>query len=351
MTNKLKNSDKLKIYYTLKFIREAQNQIIKRYHPADKMKCPMHFCTGQELMPSVLSLFLKKQDSIYSHHRSHGFYLAKGGSLKKMIAEFYGKRTGTNGGLAGSQELSNTDINFYSGTILSGALSMAVGDAYAKIYKKENSISVAVIGDGGMEEGIVYESLNLASKMRLPVLFICENNNYSTHTHLRERVINPKAFNKVKPFGIKCTYINHQNPDKLYSKLSQIITEIKKTKKPQFVEIQTYRFNGHVGPEGDDHFNYRPKNEIEFWKKKDPVSLYKKYLSKKFNNFKKIEKKFDLKIKKVIDAAFIYAEKSKFPKDFKRYNFNNTYSKVVKKFYKNEIKLFKEQEGHKPKPY
>ncbi len=88
-----------------------------------------------------------------------------------------------------------------------------------------------------------------------------------------------------------------------------------------------------------------------FGKKKDPVSLYKKYLSKKFNNFKKIEKKFDLKIKKVIDAAFIYAEKSKFPKDFKRYNFNNTYSKVVKKFYKNEIKLFKEQEGHKPKPY
>ena len=138
MKKNLKISEKLKIYFNLKFIRETQNQIIDRYHPADKMKCPMHFCKGQELMPSVLGLFLRKDDSIYSHHRSHGFYLAKGGSLKKMIAEFYGKITGTNGGLAGSQELSNTDINFYSGTILSGALSMAVGDAYAKVYQKKN---------------------------------------------------------------------------------------------------------------------------------------------------------------------------------------------------------------------
>ncbi len=348
MIKNIKDSDKLKIFYTLKLIRETQNQIIDRYHPADKMKCPMHFCIGQEVMPSVLSLFLKKEDSIYSHHRSHGFYLAKGGSLKKMIAEFYGKVTGTNGGLAGSQELSNTDINFYSGTILSGALSMAVGDAYAKIYQKKNSISVTVIGDGGMEEGIVYESLNLASKMQLPVLFICENNGYSTHTHLRERVINPKAFIKVKPFGIKCTYIESQDPEKLYLKLSKIINEIKKTKKPQFIEIQTYRFNGHVGPEGDDHFNYRPKKEIDFWKKKDPIIMYRNNLNKKINNFKKIEKKFDLKIKKIIDDAFIFAEKSKFPKDFKKYNYNNTYSSVVKKFYKNDIKLLKDQEKHKP---
>jgi len=351
MTKNLKYKNKIKIYYYLKLIRETQNQIIERYHPADKMRCPMHFCTGQELMPSVLNQFLKKDDAIYSHHRSHGFYLAKGGSVKKMIAEFYGKNTGTNGGLAGSQELSDTNVNFYSGTILSGALSMAVGDAYAKIYKNKKSISVAVIGDGGMEEGIVYESLNLASKMKLPVLFICENNSYSTHTHLRERVINPKAYSKVIPFDIKCSYVNHQNPEKLYVKLDKIIKEIKKTKKPQFIEIQTYRFNGHVGPEGDDHFNYRPKNEIENWKRKDPLILYKKFLSKKIRNFKNIDISLDKKIKKIIDDAFIFAEKSKFPKNYKKYNFNNNYSKVVKKFFNNNIKLFKDQEGHKPKPY
>ena len=127
--------DKLKIYYHLLLIRSVEEAIAERYHPADKMRCPMHMCIGQELAPSVLSLFLKPQDSLWSHHRSHGYFMSKGGPVKKMIAEFYGKKTGTNGGLAGSQELSYPKSNFYSGTILCGAFAMAVGDAFSKKYK------------------------------------------------------------------------------------------------------------------------------------------------------------------------------------------------------------------------
>ena len=102
-----------------------------------------------------------------------------------MVAEFYGKKNGSNGGLAGSQELSDPDTSFYSGTILSGALAMGVGDAFAKKYKNKNFLNVSVIGDGGMEEGIVIESINMASLYNLPVIFICENNIYSTHTHIK----------------------------------------------------------------------------------------------------------------------------------------------------------------------
>lgn len=120
-----------------------------------------------------------------------------------MVAEFYGKITGTNGGLAGSQELSDKDINFYSGTILSGALAMGVGDAFAKKYKSKKLINISVIGDGGMEEGIVYESLSLAALYKLPIMFICENNIYSTHTHLKERQYSKDIIKKVKALGIE----------------------------------------------------------------------------------------------------------------------------------------------------
>ncbi len=342
--------NQIEIYKNLNLIRKTQKEIVKRYHPADKMRCPMHFCIGQELMPSVLGPLMIKEDSIYSHHRSHGYFISKKGSIKKMIAEFYGKNSGTNGGLAGSQELSSSDINFYSGTILSGAFAMAVGDAFEKKYNKKKGIAISVIGDGGMEEGIVYEALNMASHMKLPILYICENNSYSTHTNLSQRTLQYKSNKRVKNFNIQTTYFNQNNPDKLFKILSKIIRKIRENKKPHFIEIQTYRFNGHVGPEGDDHFNYRSKNEMKKWISNDPLNYYEKKLIKKNKKFLSIRNKIDKNNYKIINDAFKFAEQSKFPKEYKSNNFKGTY-KNVNKFYDNKIHFGTTQEGHKPKPY
>lgn len=333
------------IYYNFLKIRMCQEEIIDKYHPADKMKCPMHLCVGQELIPSVLSQLLTKEDSIFSHHRSHGYFLANKGSMKEMIAEFYGKSSGTNGGLAGSQELSCTKTSFYSGTILSGAFAMAVGDAYSKKYKKNKNISIAVIGDGGMEEGITFEAINMAVVMKLPVLFICENNQYSTHTNIKERAKSKEILPRVKGFGIKTHNLKITSIEKVYSDLKKIITNIRKDNSPVFIEFMTYRFNGHVGPEGDDHFNYRNIKEINFWKKKDPL--------KRINNLIAENKKEIIlrKIRREIKSSFDFAEKGSFPKNSKKYNFNGTYSKKIKKFYKNKNLLISDQEYHKPKPY
>ena len=346
----MNKTNQINIYKYLSLIRKTQEEIVERYHPADKMKCPMHFCIGQELTPSVLSPLMIKEDSIYSHHRSHGYFISKKGSIKEMIAEFYGKKTGTNGGLAGSQELSSSKINFYSGTILSGAFAMALGDAYEKIYNKKKGIAISVVGDGGMEEGIVYESLNMASLMRLPVLFICENNKYSTHTTLPQRTLEHKPFNKVKNFNIDTSYFSGNDPDKLFSLMNKILKKIRKTKKPHYLEVDTYRFNGHVGPEGDDHFNYRSKREIKSWIARDPLKFYEKKLLKKNKGFLELKKKIDKENLKLINDAFEFAEKSEFPKEYKNNNFKGTY-KNVKKFFDNHISFGLEQEGHKPKPY
>ncbi len=339
-----------KIYKNLSLIRKTQEEIIKRYHPADKMRCPMHFCVGQEIMPAVLGPLMINEDSIYSHHRSHGYYIAKKGSINEMIAEFYGKETGSNGGLAGSQELSSTKIDFYSGTILSGAFAMALGGAFEKKYNKKKGIAISVIGDGGMEEGIVYESLNMATQMNLPILYICENNSYSTHTTLKERTLENRTSNRVKNFNMKTTYFNGNDPDKLFNIMKLIVKKIRDTKKPHFVEINTYRFNGHVGPEGDDHFNYRSKKEINKWIKNDPLKFYEKKLFSRSRKFLASKKIIDNNNFKIIDRAFKFAEKSRFPKKYENNNFKGTY-KNVKKFYNNQISFGTVQEDHKPKPY
>jgi pyruvate dehydrogenase E1 component alpha subunit len=333
------------IYYHLKLVRLVQKEMIKRYHPSDKMKCPMHFCTGQEIMPAAINSLLNKN---YSHHRSHGYFLCKKGSLNKMVAEFYGKKTGTNGGLAGSQELSEPDISFYSGTILSGALAMGVGDAFAKKYKSKNSINISVIGDGGMEEGIVTESINMASLYKLPVIFICENNIYSTHTHIKDRVSKTDIIKKIQPYGIKTTKIKSNNPILVYKIMQKVIKDARKNK-PQFVEIETYRFGSHVGPEEDDHYNYRPIKERKIWLKNDPLLKLAKILSKN-KEFKKFEEKVDKEIMRKIDKAYEFAEKSDFPNKFMQFNYSDKKTNV-KKFYENNIPFGSEQEGHKPKPY
>ena len=344
-------SDLKKIYYNFLRIRTCEEEIMEWYHPDDNMKCQIHFFIGQELLPAVLSLFLAKNDTVYSHHRTHGYFLANGGSMKEMIAEFHGKSTGTNGGLAGSQELSCTKTKFYSGAILSGALAMSVGDAYSKKYRNEKNVSVSAIGNGGMEEGIVFESINLAAVMNLPNLFICENNLYSTHTNIKETSASKYVSNKIKPYGIKTFLIEKQNVNKVYEVLKKSFNYIRKEQKPVFIEIMTYRFNGHVGPEGDDHYNYRPKSELSKWIKNDPINEIEKIIAKSKTNTKNLKANFLKKINKEINDSFKYALRSPFPKNSTSHNLNSTYSKIVKKFHNNNIAFKTYQEGHKPKPY
>ena len=175
----------IKLYKIFHLIRFSQEYLIKIYHPEDKMRCPIHFCLGQEALAACSSFFLHQNDFVLSHHRSHGYYLAKKCPINDMISEFYGKKNGSNSGLAGSQELSFTKNNFYSGTILSGMFSIALGTAYSQKKNNTKNITMTIIGDGGMEEGIAYETLNLASLHSLPILFVCENNKYSVHTNIK----------------------------------------------------------------------------------------------------------------------------------------------------------------------
>src|SRR6476660_1169688 len=133
--------DFLQLYRMMQLIRRVEERLMAEYHPADQMRCPMHFCVGQESAPAVLSQLLRPGDIMMSHYRSHGYYLGKGGSLKEMIAEFYGKATGANGGVAGSMELGSHEHNFFSGAIVGGSVGIPLGAAFAEKYANTDNIS------------------------------------------------------------------------------------------------------------------------------------------------------------------------------------------------------------------
>tara|TARA_B100002051_G_C16721377_1_gene632642 strand:+ start:1188 stop:2234 length:1047 start_codon:yes stop_codon:yes gene_type:complete len=340
----------LKLYKAFHLIRYSQEYLIEKYHPEDLMRCPIHFCLGQEALASAASLFLKKEDYLLSHHRSHGYYLAKNCPIEAMIAEFYGKQTGSNFGLAGSQELSYSKLNFFSGTILSGMFSISLGTAFKNKLDKKN-ITMTVIGDGGMEEGIVYETLNIASLMSLPILFVCENNRFSVHTNMKERT-KVQNFKKIaESFNIDYLKISDHKILKILSNTEKAFKFVRNKRKPLFLEYDTMRTCGHVGPENDDkEHNYR-NSYLKTWSKRNTNNDFLKLLKKKFgkNEIEKIEKANKEKVHLAVSSA----KKDPFLNfdDCLRANFKVSYSKLVKKFSEDNNDFKSDQAETKLNPY
>ena len=191
----------IKLYSFMKELRICEQRLAKEYHPADEMRCPVHFCEGQEAAPAALNSLLKKNDYLFSHHRSHGYYLSKNAPLNKLFAEIYGKKTGANGGIAGSQDISFKEKNFFSGAILAGAVAISVGVAMAlKLNKNNSKIVVAGFGEAATDEGVFWESLNYAALKKLPVIFVCENNKYGVFSPQKKKTSRNKYLKKIYRF-------------------------------------------------------------------------------------------------------------------------------------------------------
>lgn len=342
----------LPLYRMMRLIRRTEEILIEVYHPADEMRCPIHFCVGQEAMPAALSTLLRPSDVVMSHHRSHGYYLGKGAPLEAMVAEFYGKTTGANGGLAGSQELSHDGTKFFSGTLLSGMFAMANGSAFSQKYNDTTDMTVTVIGDGGMEEGIVFEALNLAAVFKLPVLFVCENNLYSAHSRIDVRSLSETLTARAKAFNVETKLLDGNDAVLLQQQLTPIIKKIRAGEGPYFIEVLTYRTCGHVGPENDDVLGYRPAEELQKWKRRDPVAALRASMVEAGFPASELDK-IDAAIDKQVHAAIEAARKAPFP-DYDKalaLNWANTYSPLVRQFADGSAAFDGRQNETKLKPY
>jgi len=301
------------IYAQLLRIRRIEEAIAEKYSEWE-MRCPVHLSIGQEAIPVGISIHLTKKDHVYSNHRSHGHYFAKGGSLKKMIAELYGKETGCCGGRGGSMHLIDLEVGFMGSTpIVGGTVPLAVGDAWSAKLKGDKRVSVIYFGDGCFEEGVLHESMNFAVLHKLPVIFICENNGYSVYTQLHERQPSRKIIDIAKAHGMQTHAAEGNDILDIMEVSYNAIKQARSGNGPQFFEFKTYRWLEHCGPDDDDHLNYRPQGELSTWKDRCPIEKLKSHIMSKNvgydNQFQSIEKKIEVEI----TEAFEFARNSKAP--------------------------------------
>jgi TPP-dependent pyruvate/acetoin dehydrogenase alpha subunit len=304
----------LALYRHMVRLRRFEETLMLEYRVAEEMKCPVHFTIGQEAAPAALSLLLKPDDFLFSHHRCHGYFLAKGAPMKSLVAELFGRETGANGGLAGSQEISMPEVNFHSGAILTGASSIAVGAALGFQMKRQPHVAVAGFGEAATEEGIFWESVNYAALRKLPLVYVCENNLYSMYSPLLKRQPVGDIARRVAAFGFKTTSLFGNDVVACHQALKEAMDHARSGSGPCFVELFTYRWNAHVGPESDDKFGYRPEEELEYWKKNCPISLIERQLSEK--QWLQPHRKDEMlrEIDGEIEEALQFARNSAFPR-------------------------------------
>lgn len=272
------------LYKTMLRIRLVEESLVEPILKGE-IRCPVHLYSGEEAVAAGICANLEKKDYIFGNHRSHGHYLAKGGDMGRMIAEIYGKDTGCSRGRGGSMHLIDPENGIMGIVpIVAGTISLALGAALASKIRKDDRVTVTFFGDGATGEGVLYESLNFAALKKLPVIFACENNLYSTHLPIREIRINKNISKTAAPFKINSYRADGNKVLEVYEIAKKAIDQCRNGNGPVFIEFLTYRFRGHVGPDDNiqgSHIDIRPKKEINKWFKKDPIDDLKKYILEK----------------------------------------------------------------------
>jgi pyruvate dehydrogenase E1 component alpha subunit len=311
----IKDKNQLLQCYKLASRMRAVEETIAQEYPNGEMRCPVHLSIGQELVSAVVGLNQQKQDTAISSHRAHAHYLAKGGNLYRMIAEIYGKITGCCKGRGGSMHLIDLEVGFLgSSAIVGNSIPVGVGSGLTHKLNKSDALSFIFLGDGAIEEGSFYESVNFSVVQELPTVYVCENNLYSVYTGLNQRQPTERnIYEMVNGMGIKSVKIETTDVLDCLNKTTEIIKLARTSKKPVFIEYDTYRWLEHCGPNDDDYLGYRPQGELNKWKEKDPVSNLGKILTSDFgisdSEIREIHEEIEIEVL----AAFDQAKKDKFP--------------------------------------
>jgi len=313
------------LLFRMKRIRAVEETIAERYTEW-KMRCPTHLSIGQEAVGATIGKLLRNDDFAVSGHRAHAHYLGKGGDLKALIAELYGKATGCSSGKGGSMHLVDTDVGFMGSTAIVGnSIPVGVGLALSAQLHETDQVSCIFFGDGAVEEGAFYESANFAIVRKLPVLFVCENNLYSVYSpwHVRQPV-GRKIYEMVRGFGMPSTQCDGNDALQVHRLVKDVLHAIRQGDGPQFIEFSTYRWREHCGPNYDNDLGYRTEEEFATWKALDPIPKLTSQLQDDRNLSSLDLQKMDKIIQTEIDKAFCFAEDSPFP------NVNDAYKGVFK---------------------
>lgn len=261
------------LFYKSLRIRLVEERIIELY-PSDKIQSPVHLSIGQEAVAVGVCQSLEPTDLLFCSYRSHAFYLAKGGPLREMFAELYGKATGCGRGKAGSMHLAAPEVGLMGASaVVASTIPHAVGAALAAARLGKPHTIVSVFGDGATEEGAYHESLNFTALHKLPIVLLCENNGLAVHSRLEARQAY-RIIDQARSYGLPVGYLaDGYDFMKVHEVFSGIVAEVRRSRSPHFIEIRTCRYKEHVGPGEDAHAGYRSVEELQAWKSKDPLIL------------------------------------------------------------------------------
>jgi pyruvate dehydrogenase E1 component alpha subunit len=303
----------IKDFEMLLIIRKAELLLADKASKK-QFNTPIHLGIGQEAIAVGISKNLQKSDFIFGNHRSHAHYLASGGSLFKLFAEILGKSDGCSGGKGGSMHITSPENGFIgSMPIVAGTIPIALGGALTCKISNNSSISVSYFGDGAAEEGVFHEALNLAAIMELPILFVCENNLFSSHLHISERQPNHEISRFAIANKIRYLAMDGNNLNEVEKESMKLISEIRQTRKPGFIEALTYRLYGHVGFEVDEMIGYNRKKDLEIWSERDPVKNFSNYLVSQNDSSAEMIFEIEKKVSLYVESEWQRATEADYP--------------------------------------
>ena len=294
------------LYETMLRIRLVEERIGVRY-AEQQMRCPTHLCIGQEAPPAGVCAHLRSQDLVFSNHRSHGHYLAKGADLDGMIAELYGRATGCADGKGGSQHLIDLDAGFMgSAPILASTISVGVGAAWAAKLDGRDEVSAIFFGDGATEEGTFHEAMNWAAVAKLPVIFVCENNLYSVHSDMPVRQPDRAVAALGPAHGLPGVRVDGNDVAAVWQAGKAAMDRAVAGEGPSIIECLTYRWREHCGPNDDVALGYRSQAEFDAWAAHDPLRVAADAVTdaQRTDMTARIEAELDLAFNRAIQAPF-----------------------------------------------
>lgn len=300
----------IKLYKEMVRIRMFEEEV-ERSMQAGYIHGTTHLCNGQEAVAVGVCSLLEAGDMITSTHRGHGHSLAFGADMKRMMAELYGKATGYCKGKGGSMHIADVSSgNLGANGIVGGGIPIAVGAALTAKMKKTNDISVCFFGDGATNEGSFHESLNLAAIWDVPVVFICENNEYGMSSPIDKMVKIEELSKRADAYGFRGVTIDGNNLEKVREEAKKAIARAREGEGPTLIEAKTYRFKGHSR---SDKELYRTALEVNERQKDDPITRYKQHLLKKHKIEPSTWSNIEAEVKQEIKDAITFAKESKAP--------------------------------------
>lgn len=296
-------------------VRISEMEIVRVYGEQE-MRCPVHLHVGQEAIPAGIAVALGDSGRVFGSHRSHGPYLALGGDLGRFYKELYGRQGGACEGRGGSMHLIDRSVGYWgSSAIVGGTIPIAVGAAFAAQYEAASGgrtpVTACFFGDGAVDEGVFYESLNYAAVESLPILFVCENNGYATNSSQATRQRQTDLSVRARAFGVEAETVDGNDVEAVWSAATRAVNRARRGDGPSFIEAQTCRWFAHVGPR-PDHGPDGPRDsdEVEEWKSRCPLRALRDRYPQESDRFDEI----DGELKESVSAARRKAQEAPFPR-------------------------------------